>query len=338
MALLIRAKFTRAYHTSPISFQLLKDANKVLSYRAPFDEEQKKEVLEKINFLPQKELCDYTGQKISKLIDDHRTQKGTFDSVEQLLEIPNVKNAQLVKICNSLLENLSVQAQEKKLTKGNSKDFKSIKGIFPKPDSKLWKSLENPTLVGVSVTLQGVTYTKIDSAKKHCDWSAMPGVENPTSQISFQHKNVFFSALQISQKLPQADYYLFEEQQNILSKDPYMKDKVNLIKLRSTLLTILMKQKDKKSVGIHTINPSVLDKMFSLKVGNERTSIQDALDRIISVDSPFHVQISEETWCKYKECNNQGKEYLASSLLKVLAFNHVCKEAHLGSGLEIVID
>jgi len=330
MALLIRAKFTRAYHASPISYQLLKDANKVLIYRAPFDEEQRKEVLEKINLLPQKELCDYTGKKISKLIDDHRTQKGTFDSVEQLLEIPNVKNAQLVKICKSLLENLSVQAQEKK---GKSKDFKSIKGIFPKPDSKLWKSLENPTLVGVSVTLQGVTYTKIDSAKKQCDWSAMPGVENPTSQISFQHKNVFLSALQISQKLPQADYYLFEEQQNILSKDPYMKDKVNLIKLRSTLLTIMMKQKDKKSVGIHTINPSVLDKMFSLKVGNERTSIQDALDRIISVDSPFHIQISEETWCKYKECNNQGKEYLASSLLKVLAFNQVCKEAHLGSGL-----
>ena len=127
MALLIRAKFTRAYHTSPISFQLLKDANKVLSYRAPFDEEQKKEVLEKINFLPQKELRDYTGQKISKLIEDHRTQKGTFDSVEQLLEIPNVKNAQLVKICKSLLENLSFQAQEKKLAEGKGDQFKVVR-------------------------------------------------------------------------------------------------------------------------------------------------------------------------------------------------------------------
>ena len=204
-------------------------------------------------------------------------------------------------------------------------------GIFPRPDLKLFKSQENPTFIGLDVTLQGIAYTKIDSKNTLIDWSILPGVENPASLIAFQQRKLFYVASETVNSLPHADYYLFEELLPILPKDPYMKHKVNLIKLRTTLMTLLMKVKEEKSVGIHTIKPNVLDSLFSLKVGNERTSIKDQLDNIINEnhrgDNPFTTEVSKASWNTINEYNSQGREYLSTSLLKVLAFNYLCHEA-----------
>ena len=99
-------------------------------------------------------------------------------------------------------------------------------------------------------------------------------------------------------------------------------------------MTILMTKKAENKVGIHNIKGNVLDNLFQLKVGNERTSVQDCLDTIITQthneDNPFAMEISEEAWKTYNECNAQGKEYLASALLKTLSFNYLCHEANDG--------
>ena len=108
----------------------------------------------------------------------------------------------------------------------------------------------------------------------------------------------------------------------------------NIVAIQIVRMTILMMSKQHNSVGVHTVKPNVLDALFQLKVGNERISMQDSLDRIISTTTtdgnPFTVQISAESWKKYNECNNQGKEYLSGSLHKCLAFNYLCSEAENG--------
>jgi len=336
MASLIRAMARRSFYTTPVSFQFVKDVYKVIGYQAPFNEDQKKKAVEKLNSLELTELFNHTTKKFSKLIDVHREKNGPFECVEQLLDLPKVETSHVIKICNSLLEDSSPQSMEQKLAtqrKGANKPLFS-RGFVPKPDMKLWERIENPTLVGVSVTLQGIAYSKIDSLKTHASWAILPGIENPASQISFQQRNLFLMASEIVEKLPDADYYLFEDLLPILPKDPYMKHKVNLIKFRSTLLTILMTKKAENKVGIHNIKANVLDNLFQLKVGNERTSVHDSLDMIITQtpnkDNPFAMEISEEAWETYNECNAQGKEYLASALLKTLSFNYLCHEADDG--------
>ena len=274
---------------------------------------------------------EFTSKKVRKLIHLHRAKNGSFECVEQLLDLPKFEPTHIMKICNSLLEDLSLQTLEDKLAEGKIKKYKPLfsKGIIPKPDLKQFSNIKDPTFVGVSVTLQGIAYTKIDSKKNLIGWSILPGVEDPTSQNSFRHQPVFSLASEIVNNLPPADYYLFEELLPILPKDPYMKHKVNLIKLRTTLLTLLMMSNQEASVGIHTIKPNVLDTLFSLKVGNERTSIQERLEQIISED-PFTLQISKDAWDTFNDCNTQGKEYLSASLLKTLAFNFLCLEAEDG--------
>jgi len=326
----------RAIHTGQVRFQFVKDIYKVIGYQAPFNEEEKQDCLKKINNLPEKELWNYTSKKVSKLINFHKEKNGPFDRVEQLLDLPKFEKNNLVKLCGSLLEDVSLKTLDEKMVEGINKIIKPLfsKGLVPKPEMKVISSLENPTFVGVSVTLQGIGYTKMDSKRNLDDWSILPAVENPTSQSAFQHRKLFSLASEIVDSLPQGNFYLFEELLPILPKDPYMKHKVNLIKLRTALMTILMMSKQHNSVGVHTVKPNVLDALFQLKVGNERISMQDSLDRIISTTTtdgnPFTVQISAESWKKYNECNNQGKEYLSGSLHKCLAFNYLCSEAEDG--------
>jgi len=337
MASLLGAVVRRSFHSSPVTFQFVKDVYKVIGYEAPFSEDQKRKAVEKLNSLPVTELFNHTTKKFSKLIDVHREKNGPFDCVEQLLDLPKVETSHVVKICNSLMSDLSPKTLEEKLADQKKKGNKPLfaMGIIPKPDLKLWEKIENPTIVGVSVTLEGIAYSKIDSLKTHSGWAILPGIDNISSKLSFQQRNLFQIASEIVEKLPDADYYLFEELLPILPKDPYMKHKVNLIKFRTTLITILMTKKADKQVGIHNIKANVLDNLFKLKVGNERTSVQDCLDTIITQTAegnPFamRMQISEEAWKTYNECNAQGKEYLASALLKTLSFNHLCHEAESG--------
>lgn len=311
----------RNVHSSPISFQFIKDVYKKINYQAPYNDNQKDEVLMKLNSLPEKELHNYTTKKLSKLIETHRIKYGPFECVEQLLDLPKVEGSHIVKICHSLL-NAGALTKEEKVAEDQVKKYRTLfsKNIIPKPDLDLFTSIENPTFVGVYITLQGIAFTKLNRKNKLLDWSIVSGVEDPTSQTAYQHRTLFSLGTEITNSLPDGDYYLLEELLPILPKDPFMKHKINLIKLRTTIMTLLL-LKQKQPTLIHTIKPNVLDVLFSLKVGNERISMQEDLEQIIS---KFAVEVPEEAWETFNECNTQGKEYLTGSLLKAVAFNHVC--------------
>ena len=117
----------------------------------------------------------------------------------------------------------------------------------------------------------------------------------------------------------------------MLPKDPYMKPKLNLLKLRTALLTLLQLQNS----TVHSMKPNVPDVLFNLKQGNERISVQEVIqigreDERISVrvmDDEFeeihieekHKQIFENIEMRYE------KEHLMLSLLKTVAFSHLCE-------------
>ena len=60
-----------------------------------------------------------------------------------------------------------------------------------------------------------------------------------------------------------------------------MKSSVHLLKLRSAFLCLLMERREAGGAArVHTMKPGVVDRMFNLKIGNERKSIQ-VLARIL---------------------------------------------------------
>jgi len=300
---------------------------KEIGYQAPFSEEEKTKAVQKLNNLKEKELNNYTSKKFSKLLYAHKTKNGNFDCIEQLLDLPKVESHHIEKICASLLEDHSMTKEEKLLAdrRKNKKPLFS-KGIIPKPDIKEWETLHNPSILGVTVTIHGIGYAKIDSSRNFHKWGAFEGIVNPRSQAAFQQQELYSFSSNIVDNFPDADYYVFEEPLPLLPEDPYLKQKVNLIKMRSTIMSLTMMKNHGGSFSVHSIKPSVLDILFSLK--DETKNPHDTIANILcskACDSQFSIrsEIPESALNEY----NDHSELITRSLLQSLAFNHLCLEA-----------
>jgi len=316
----------RSLNTAPLRWQFVKDIYKEVGFQVKLGDIEKKQILEKLNFLSENELSSYTSKRFSKAICLHREKNGAFGCVEQLLDLPKVEKSHVQKICDKLKANAPPSLQEVDID-SRDKSLKSLfsKGLIPKPSIKQLETITNPTYVGVSLSLQGLAYNKMDSKRILHEWSLMAGVDNSSSLLSYQHDRLFKTSADIVNKIPNADYYLFEELLPILPKDPYMKHKVNLIKFRSMLITMLMMRSTGTGI-VHTIKPNVINTLFNLKIGQERTSIHQCLDELIT-QHPFEITLPSSSREFYEECNSQGKEYLGGALLKCLAFDHLCHKA-----------
>ena len=340
----------RNIHTS-VSFQFVKDVYKVIDYNAPFSRTEKENIVEKLNTFTEKDFHLYTSKKFSKTIIDYRNGYGQIDCVERLLDLEKVEKITIEKLCENILQNPNIDTLKEQ--SGNipaqKLDKMMFRNIHPKPDVKTCESfqVQDPTYVGIHLTLQGLSYSMKGSSNALLDWNILdlpevevdtsgknPKIVSPTTNAYYDHTNLYSSCLEIVSKIPEADYYILEEPLPFLQKDPYLKSKINLLKMRTTLMTILMHQNKK----IYTMKPNVVDALFKLKVGNERISAQSLFDlrddsERIPVSSNKAIEdlfIEDHLKKKYHGCSNVGKEYLLISFLKTVAFDYLCKEAVKG--------
>merc|ERR1719447_1900363 len=112
----------------------------------------------------------------------------------------------------------------------------------------------------------------------------------------------------------------------LLPRDPYVKLKTNLMKVRTYIICLLAAHYGGyEGRALYTLKPSVLDRLFKLKVGNERVSILANLQTItkknIVEENPFYLSISPE---QEKALGHEG-ELLAGSLAQALAFRHIVR-------------
>ena len=98
-----------------------------------------------------------------------------------------------------------------------------------------------------------------------------------------------------------------------------LKSKINLMKLRTTLITILQM----RGASVYSLRPNVLDSLFRLKRGSERISVQEVQEEVFR---EYNVDIDEDQREMLSEFTSQGREYLILSLLKCVAFHHLCKQ------------
>ena len=312
--------------------------------------EENEKVLDKLNTLPEKELFNHTSKKMSKMIVKFRNENGLFERVEQLLSLEKVERRHILKMCDSmLLTGLSPMLLDQDNNSNKSLSRKLFGSIIPKPDLNKFEDSLGTTFVGLHLSLQGIGYSmklndellewkivdlpilEIEKAQK--TKSSLKIVE-PSATAYFEHKNLFDSCQIIAEKLPKADYYIVEEPAPIFQKDPYMKAKINLMNLRTTLLTILKLKA--RNTTIHALKTNVPDVLFNLKQGNESISVQEKVkvnysEKLIAmkildekVDQEILLHDSDKKY--FEEASRVNKEYLLLSLLKTVAFEYLCKE------------
>jgi len=327
---------SRNFHSGQLKFQFVKDVYIKLNYRAPFPEDDKRLMLERINMLPLEGsdgLQSFISKKLSKEIVTHREKYGKFECLEQLLDLPRINIKSMEKACTLLLGVKDEESKEKTKQIAYTKKIKAMfsKDIIPRLDMKLYKELSNPSTVSISLTLQRIAYVQVDKSGHLSDWGILPAIdmESVSSALSYQHHSLHKVVTSILSELPPADYYLLEEMLPILQQDAYIKTKICQTKFFYTLFALLPERKQNslgESSVVHTIKPSVMDFMLNLKIGNERLSFQEQfLPTIQSGDSggQFKTKISDEQWKYYYQCDSHARELLLGALARSLAFNFI---------------
>lgn len=333
----------RQFHSRPVTFQFVKDVYKKLEYKAPFSDQEREKILQMVNLMPESGtlgLQAYLSQKLSKQIVAHRTSNGLFECVEQILDIPKMETKKLEKACEVLL---GQNVEKKKTNNQDSLKYKKYKSMFskdviPKPNIKLDNTVKNPTIVSLNITLQRFAFTKIENGDYLSEWVILPAIKKDaiSSPLSYQHHRLHELVLETISSLPKADIYLLDEMLPILQQDTYLKSKIHLTMLRCSLISLLSERENPNTgekVRVHTVRPYVLDTMFNLKIGNERRSLKDEFLKKIQrtqdnqdqdQDNEYRIEISDNQWYYYKDCDSHGKELLLTALARSLAFNQLC--------------
>ena len=345
------ASSLRSLHTSRISPRFVQDIYKKIDYQAPYPEEDKLKVLSKLNHASENELNKFTAKKVSKVIVKYRDENGNFDCVEQLLNLDKIEKFHIAKLCDKVLSRENPQTTPMSATQGAPK---FLGNIIPRPSTDEYQSIDNPIVAGVHLSLQGFAFA-VYSSQELMDWGYqdLPLVEREVgkprkkdkvktdaakkviqgdSQSYFEHHNLLDASKKICAGLPKdVDYFIFEEPLPILPQDPYLKHKINLVKIRTALMTMLMLQ----GYRVHTMKPNITDALFGLKKGNERISVQEIVKIEQDVDTQVSFQIlsqnkelyitDERLGDMYYKASRVDKEPLLLTLLKSVAFDYLCK-------------
>lgn len=338
---------SRPLHTAPLRFQFVKDVYKRLNYMAPYNQGEKDTILLKINQLSEVDLQSYISKRMSRAIAQHREKVGEFECVEQLLDMPKMDPKTIQKACLGLLQSSADLKDQQAEDLRRKQSFMFSRDIIPKPDIKIFTEhhTSSPSVCGININLRRISYAKVEfPSGRLVAWSVeVPAIPLQDLQgiAPYQHHRLYETACEAVEGgvrdgvtfegLPDADYYCVEEMLPILPKDPSLKAKIHLLKLRHAFLAVLMEKKQKPfpavSPQVHTMKPQVVDTMFDLKIGNERKSMKIEFHSLIQEgddEGNFLVDIEEEQWDYYGRTDSHAKETLLACVAQALAFHRLC--------------
>ena len=159
----------RHLHTAPVTFAFVKDIYKKVKYSAPFPETSKVTVLDKLNRLSAEDLNTHLSKKMSKAITVHRWKNGDFECVEQLLDLNKVDQGIVEKTCVLLLKPLELDNLEADSSEGVSMvKYKNMisRDLVPRVNMKYFSSLTSPTMVGIFVHMDKISFAKVTQLSK----------------------------------------------------------------------------------------------------------------------------------------------------------------------------
>ena len=343
----------RSLHTGSLRFQFVRDVYKKIDYSVEFKDvklnykyqDRRDDILGKLNTMNARTLELYASKKLSKAIVDHRNENGAFDCAEQLLDIEQVEQHQIEKLIEKFLSNPTEELEREKdlLRKVKESKKRFNKDILPKPDLEDYMGRPYPTFTGIHLSQQGISFAKLSSGCLE-DWKAWDFKEDldfdPTSKVSYKHSNLFAISQRFLEneefEIAKSDYMIFEESQPLLSKDPYFKSKISQLKLRTTLMTMLMMQNP--ASRFHTVKSGVFDEIVSLKQGNERVSVKDKFvydqehaciytqsENEEDREEGFYLDCRRALWEDFMEKKSVEKEMLLLAMLRAASFEKLCR-------------
>ena len=234
-----------AYSSVVRKTNLYKDIYKEIGYKSPFSDDENFLILKLVNESSEKQLCEVTAKGKAASIFEHKQEHGIFSVVEELLSVKNFDEKVLERLGKKVIKLHSPKddnsaelsnlpcSEERRLEKIKTK---LLKYINPKLKAPEYQSDIIKTIVGIKLTFYNLSYAHMDKTTENIlSWDSVPCFE---AKEDTQHPNLFHTALKITNQIPSADLYVFEEQLPMLNNksDPNLMSKGISLKLRSTFL------------------------------------------------------------------------------------------------------
>jgi len=339
-----------------------KFVHEAIDYTDPFNPAESAVILDRVNTCSKEELAKFTNKTRANAIEKHRTKKGSFHKLGELLEIRALDTTTVEKLGTAILKHHTSAAAEVQEPASNTIPQSSpadpvkvppvavvnvsrlLKHIKPRPTIETAASLK--TFCAVKLSIRTISYAKLDVSDatriRLVDWGVLDIKSGDQKDDKDDHTTTFKVARDITNKIPEADLYVFEELIPIdrvgKKADPYLWSKIKLLELLASLVCLLNCKTDGgiripddtsgKSIRnvVHIMKFTVIDDMFKLRVGTERVVLRsDKFRHVITEEYPLDTQPSQMDY--YEGRGDRDREQLSLACLNALAFHRLVKES-----------
>ncbi|XP_042868231.1 transcription elongation factor, mitochondrial-like [Penaeus japonicus] len=341
MSLLSMGYFRRIYGISKISdlcrfctslhHQIPSKGNEnpydISTYQFPYSLEEKSLILNIINKATDETFVRLNVSKaLRKKLLKNRLQAGSYEDISQLLEIDGMGIKSVEQLCTSVLKD-SGETDKKRTNDHDPSIIYKKRLVKPRLKLHLMKNLQ--TLVALDVNVGFLSWTKLDYTSAVLDVSCEE-ILTASSRLDFP--KLYEKVVNISQRIPEADVYVWEEKASYGHLQGatlgIVIASIQLAQIRGMLAAILDPYHEGDSEKrLFYLRDALVSKLFRLQVGSERISGVNLADQLINGHQMLEwlpaIDISEETKRKFISSERSKRRHMATSLFIGIAFSQV---------------
>ncbi|XP_040580323.1 uncharacterized protein [Lepeophtheirus salmonis] len=336
-------------HTSRRNF--IKDVHKAIGYIAPFDEEETKVILSRINQSKSPEdLNQFLSKPRSVLLFEEMNQMGQIQKIESLLDLKKFDTKIIENMSKKILKSFSstIHKNESKENKKFAHTSKSIK------DASVYKKFIYPlfneasagsSFVTFRVYPDSVAFVHFDRIqRKVLDIKSIPLKLNILEKkFQFEIHEVHDQMKSIVNEIPKTSFFIQEKSAPITSKNSSIPFRVALHTLNTIFMTLLYEIHFYSSPNneyfsmvhkhdfVYNVKPSLVNNLFNLKIGSERISGSSKIQYHLrdNPSSPFYLDIDDGLWHnRFEQKSSMQQEKISQIILLTSAFDYVHKFSH----------
>ncbi|KAL6425177.1 hypothetical protein ACFW04_009438 [Cataglyphis niger] len=285
-------------------------------------QEDKEKILQIINSKGTEDLLQYSiTKKRAQSLEDHRTNNGPYNSLEDLLQVKGINNKCLFKFYKSIISNK--KKSPRKITQGliltpktfNQKDVNTVLGIYIGSNMISWSLLN-----------------------RDCEVLQWSYESFPQNKLKENIHSLLQLTLPIAAKLPKADRYVLQDIVNNIGyhkERPFYHTYVQESVIIATILSYLATSNSKFNStaefvmnNVFILRQRVLPKIYGLAVGNETIATKYMMEKLLQENDRLmetkerlpSVLIKTELRNMYNAQSPVYQEQVSWSLLIALAF------------------
>ena len=322
--MLLRAVKPRSFPSLTRTY--IKDAYKKIDYEAPFEAADKERLLRALKSARNPEELNSLGvtKAVATNLTRHLAESRPLEILEHLLDVRKMDVVKMERLCKTVLKRLDERDNQEQELENPNRYAKYRKQIHPKSIPHLISDIYGIKFGPFSVSFcQLQRRAEEEGFDEVANWSC----SDVEIQSLRKHDQIYAAAFKVADEMRISDdsVFVFEETPNLLQGGKKSLDlraanaALGQAAFQAGLVSLLNKNGINRTFEM---KKCVIDEMFNLRVGFERTATYNKLSEIVKRDE-FRTRITAEIWSQFRLFPNADREHLSIAALIAAAFSKV---------------